>query len=167
MPSHEPLIPWNQDASYMLSESIFLQQGLKACALTSCSESGSKSPPSPYWTQFIFSFFPSQKLITSSSAYQTESSNIFPLLSMPCSTFFSGLQLPYPLTPSLNILFFFNKFHMIKECRLQTESFPINQGQGHSELPSAPHNKVDPFYFFLFPFFFEFILFYFYTAGAY
>ena len=69
---HEPLLPWNQDANYMLSESIFLQQGLEACALASCSDSGSKNPPSPYWTQFIFSFFPSQQLITSSSAWVSD-----------------------------------------------------------------------------------------------
>lgn len=37
----------------MLSESIFLQQDLEACALASRSDSGSKNSPLPYWAQVI------------------------------------------------------------------------------------------------------------------
>lgn len=45
-------------------------------------------------------------------------------LSYPCHhTYFSVLCLPCSPNPSLNILFFSNKFHMVKEYRLQTHFF--------------------------------------------
>lgn len=120
VPIDEPLLPWNQDATCLLSGYTLLQQGLEAGALlASGSDSGSKNPPPTYWAQFIFGFFSSQHLVTCAFAWVSDwMLSIMPLLPTHLWPLFLCSS-----NPSLHILLFFNKSRMVKECRFQTVSF--------------------------------------------
>lgn len=145
VPIYEPLLPWNQDANYMLSESTFLQQDLEACAFATSTDWGSKNPPSTPWPQFIFRFFSGQQLVNRmSSAWVSD--EVLRYLSSPIHAItHTSLSSAFPV-PQTHLSTFFSfqiNSTWLKNIDSRHTSFPVSQLQDQPECPSTPDIKVD------------------------
>lgn len=124
VPINEPLLPWDQDATYLLSGCIFLQHDLGAGALPCFWLWLRQQKSSTNLRGSIYIWFPFQS--TASHVGLCLSVRLdaqYPCLSYPLLSVLCFLCSP---NPSLNILLFFNKSRMVKEYRLQTGFFSVS-----------------------------------------
>lgn len=124
VPIDEPLLPWNQDATYLLSGCIFLQQDLEAGALPCCwlwlrQQKSSTHHLGPLYIWFLFQSTASHMCLCLSVRLDA------PYHASPTHSSLSSVFLCSP-NPSLNILLFSNKSRMVKEYRFQTDFFSVS-----------------------------------------